>query len=338
MDVKLRGIYVCKDVLGGFTWFPNITFDCVRGCSKGYHLDQATYACARCPPGTYQDEPLQAYCKRCPEDFSSYKDGITERRFCYPRHTWSKNKSIKTLLKVLVTIVLVGTVAIYFRGTVKNEVTPQAAREEVLEADTGFLITEDSRIIWDNIRASGDFSKMTTLPAKKVEEETEGNWINRFMSRLPWEPAPKTAAARKSLAKERMRMTMTANMLRQSAYIGRNSIEKEALLKLIKNEEDKEERAASVSHTSAKKSHVTNELPDPNKVDNEQRNLALLNKSMTDLSSLAGSNVDPTDYRGGLDHSVLDGSGVDVSLHSPSSSLREQDNEIRRQTLDDDLV
>ena len=64
---------------------------------------------------------------------------------------------------------------------------------------------------------------LTNRPARKVNEEIEGKSKGLRLSFLPSMPPPKTADARKSLARERMRMTLSANMMRQSAYHRRST-------------------------------------------------------------------------------------------------------------------
>lgn len=222
-----------------------------RGCSKGYFLDLSRAECAPCPAGTYQDEALRASCKTCPGSASKLRDGLMDRKQCYHLGIFRKHTSIKTLTWALSCIVIVGSVIIYFRGTVTKEITPETAEKELLELededeDDDIVLDEEADLtkaagglrlklqsflpahtglftlrgkLGGRGKGSGDFDHLTTRPAKKVDEEIEDKKRILAIARLPLEPKPKTAEARKSLARERMRMTMLADTAKRSAQL-----------------------------------------------------------------------------------------------------------------------
>ncbi|KAK3780060.1 hypothetical protein RRG08_061828 [Elysia crispata] len=259
---------------GFFTDCPKGTrlesdFTC-RGCSKGHYLNLSRSECAPCPAGTYQDEPLQATCKRCPGGGSKDEEGLMKITHCSDSRNWRKHTSLKTLIQALSSIVLVGTFAIHFRGTVKNEVRPEPTDQYDIEteSDEDSIIQEETDFDTEITRngtemgskVPGDLIVMTNRLAKKVDEELEGRKKSLFLSA---EPLP-----RKSLARDRMRLTLTANMMRRSTHFRKSTMLRQSI-GYLKRQYEAEERERSSKFSSLIQSQGTSSMQRFKKVESQ---------------------------------------------------------------------
>ena len=101
---------------------------------------------------------------------------------------------------------------------------------------------------------------MTNRLAKKVDEELEGRKKSLFLSA---EPLP-----RKSLARDRMRLTLTANMMRRSTHFRKSTMLRQSI-GYLKRQYEAEERERSSKFSSLIQSQGTSSMQRFKKVESQ---------------------------------------------------------------------